>query len=56
MPGVRSATSEPSKWMELRQHLRTWREEGTRNSLKAVEGGNLLIAKKKSELGNEGKG
>ena len=46
---------EPSRWTDVRQFLRTWREEGTRNSLKALEGGEMLLSKRKNELGNEGR-
>lgn len=53
-PVVRTS-SEPLKWVEVRQNLRTWREEGTRHSLRAREGGNFLITNKKSQLGNEGR-
>ena len=43
-----------SKWQEVRQNLKLWRESGVRNSLKTVEGGCLLLQKKKYALGNEG--
>jgi len=46
--------SEPSSWTEVKKFLRTWREEGARNSLKTLEGGKMLLSKKKRELGNEG--
>ncbi len=52
--GSKEILSGQLKGLDLKQLLKTWKEEGVRNSLKTLEVGQWLVAKHNRQLGNEG--
>ncbi len=52
--GSKEILSGQLKGLDLKQLLKTWKEEGVRNSLKTLEVGQWLVAKHNRPIGNGG--